>query len=469
MMQKIFSFLQGKKRNWLIPLILGSISLILSLIMMGVLKINQGDFFNHLLSAFIFANFFTNIFVAINYLGIILLALIVILAIHGRKGHLDIYILAAFQTWLAILTLAASKSSANYAFYQTCAVIQAALLAIIYFIALFSVFSKYQSHATIVGRFLKRIFGVLSLRNKTDGLLTYSDYKKWYFKLIYGILFIILVGVLIFALLPILWLIASAFKSTQELQSEFSFFPKDFDITKVGAVFMEVQFYKYMLNSLVVSFMAIIFSVLFNGLLAYAISIIKPKFHRIAFGAIMISYMIPAILGIVPLFGEINAVKEFISKIFGNSRLFLEYGYLNYFFLALAFGANAFYFIMFKNFFDSIPKSLIEAARVDGASNLQIFFRVVLPISMPIVGIVAIFTLTASWADFLLPELLLTDSNFHTLMVSIFNYKNNMGTLNGSEDKLLMYLVLSMIPQVILFVVFQKQIMNSNVSSGIKE
>ena len=150
------------------------------------------------------------------------------------------------------------------------------------------------------------------------------------------------------------------------------------------------------------------------------------------------------------------------------ARLELE-GYAWYLPLCLLYGANAYYFMMFKNYFDTIPRALFEAAEIDGANSIEMFFRVALPLSKPIVGVVSIFAMTASWADFLLPYLLLQDDSLATVMVKIYNLKMNMSNMMGfGIDKYLMALSISILPQIIVFALFQKQITGTNATSGVK-
>ena len=113
-----------------------------------------------------------------------------------------------------------------------------------------------------------------------------------------------------------------------------------------------------------------------------------------------------------------------------------------------------------------IPKALIEAAKVDGLSDFGIFLKIVLPLSKSIISVVAIFTMTAAYSDFLLPYILLVDDKMQTVMVAIYNLSGT-DTIDASE--MLMLLVLSIIPQVIIFIIFQKQIMNTSANSGMKE
>ncbi len=294
-----------------------------------------------------------------------------------------------------------------------------------------------------------------NLHHKTEGILTWQDYKHPWAYIVYTGIVIFLTLVLFAAIVPAIWLFISSFKTTAELyQVPYVLWPSDFNLQKLVEVWQYLDFTKYFVNSLVVVLGAVICSVVFNGILAYVISIIKPKGHKIVFGAVMLSYMIPAVTSIVPLFKNIAALNLIDS-------------YIPLWFI---FGANAFYFMMFKNYFDSIPKALLEAARLDGASDLQIFFMIVAPLSKPIMGVVAIFTTTAAWSDFLLPYLVLQDESMQTVMVKIFSIQSTIATNpDFGPDKLLMLLSISIIPQIILFIVFQKQITGTSVTSGMKE
>ena len=293
------------------------------------------------------------------------------------------------------------------------------------------------------------------LCNKSEGILTWQDYKHPWAHVLYVAIIIFLTLVLFAAIVPAVWLFISSFKSTAELyQVPYVLWPSEFDLGKLVEVWKYLDFTKYFVNSLIVVVGAVVCSVVFNGILAYAISILKPRGHKIVFAAVMLSYMIPAVTSIVPLFKNIamlNLIDSYIP-------------------LWFIFGANAFYFMMFKTYFDSIPKALLEAARLDGASDLQIFFSIVAPLSKPIMGVVAIFTTTAAWSDFLLPYLVLQDEGMQTVMVKIFSIQSTIATNpDFGPDKLLMLLSISIIPQIILFIVFQKQITGTSSTSGMKE
>lgn len=295
-----------------------------------------------------------------------------------------------------------------------------------------------------------------ALHQEQNTLFNFQDFKKHRYRFLYFVFVFVLVAFLLTAIIPILWLFITSFKTVDEINSTtYHLFPAEFHLSKVIEVWNKAHFGRYFLNSIFVGVGASVCAVFFNGLMAYAVNIIKPKGYKVVHILIMIAYMIPAVTGIIPIFTWLSAIG------------FTE-GYLPYLALMLIFGANAFYYVNFKNYFESIPKSLFEAAKMDGCSDFKIFFKVVLPLSKPIIGVVSIFALTASWSDFLLPYLLLQDQELYTIMVEIFQIQTTIG--NGfTNDEFLMLLVLSIIPQLIMFFLFQKQITNSTATSGIKE
>lgn len=289
------------------------------------------------------------------------------------------------------------------------------------------------------------------LNDKMDGILNFSDYKSIKNKVVYGIFIFLLIVFVLTSLIPIIWLFVSSFKTNTELSSsQYHFFPENFDLGKILVVWEKIDFGKYYFNTIIVVIGAVICSVVFNGLLAYAIAVLKPFGYKVINALILLGYMVPAALGIFPLVISITKV-----------------GLINsYVPLWLMFGANAYYYLLFKDSFEKIPAAVIEAARVDGMNDLQIFFRIVIPLSKSIIGVVAIFTMTAAYSDFLLPYNILSSTEIQTVMVAIYNI---IPTDTLTLDEELMLLVISIIPQIIIFIIFQKQIMNTSASSGMKE
>lgn len=289
------------------------------------------------------------------------------------------------------------------------------------------------------------------LSEKRDGLLNFSDYKTIGNKIAYGVFIFLLVVFALTAIVPILWLFITSFKTVTEINSnEYHLFPKVFDLGKMLDVWNKVDFGRYYLNTLIVVVGAVVCSTIFNGLLAYAVAILKPFGYKVVNTLVLLGYMIPSALAIFPLIMQISKVGMIDS----------------YIPLWLMFGANAYYYMLFKDYFEKIPKALIEAAKVDGLSDFGIFIHIVLPLSKSIISVVAIFTMTAAYSDFLLPYIILDDDNMRTIMVAIYDLSSD---TNIDASEMLMLLVISIIPQVIIFILFQKQIMNTSANSGMKE
>ena len=128
-------------------------------------------------------------------------------------------------------------------------------------------------------------------------------------------------------------------------------------------------------------------------------------------------------------------------------------------------GANAYWVILFKNYFEGLPKDFLEAARLDGCSDFQVFTKIVLPLSKPIMVVIVIFAICAAWSDFLMPYLLLNGTAKETVMVKLYSFQNSIKTNQIDIIRAVLY---SIIPPTILFAIFQKQIMGGVMSGGIK-
>lgn len=289
------------------------------------------------------------------------------------------------------------------------------------------------------------------LNSKRDGLLNFSDYKTISNKIVYGVFIFLLIMFALVALVPILWLLITSFKTVNEINStDYHLFPEVFDINKLLSLWKKLDFTRYYVNTFIVVIGAMICSVVFNGLLAYAVGVLKPIGYKVVNVMILLGYMIPSALAMFPLLMQLTDLKLIDS----------------YLPLWLMFGANAYYYLLFKDYFEKIPSALIDAAKVDGLSDFGIFLHIVLPLSKSIIGVVAIFTMTAAYSDFLLPYLILQDEDMQTVMVAVYNLS---GTTTLDASEMLMLLVISIIPQIIIFIIFQKQIMNNAASSGMKE
>ena len=265
----------------------------------------------------------------------------------------------------------------------------------------------------------------------------------------YGVILLLCVLMVILAVFPLVWVMLAGFKDLKEFVSSTSFFPRSFSPQPFATTWNQLGIAKNYLNSLLFVAGSVVCALIFNGLLGYGIGILKPKGHKIVKRLILLSLLMPTTISIVPLFMNIQNLG------LGNSFIPLW----------LSYGANAMYVILFVQFFESLPISIIEAGRIDGCSQLQTFFRIVLPLSKPICTVIAIFAVNAAWSDFLLPYLVLRGGSLQTVMVRLFVFSTEQ-TVNA--DTMMRSVVFSMIPPIILFFIFQKQLTENAVSVGIK-
>ena len=286
------------------------------------------------------------------------------------------------------------------------------------------------------------------MRQRTGVIREYDMHsvsvRVWY-AVIYALC--ILMGVI--AVFPLIWVVLAGFKDLKEFMSSTSLLPKSFSPEQFKKTWSQLGLAKNYLNSFISVAGSVVCALLFNGLLGYGLSILKPKGYGIVKKLVMLSLLVPATISIVPLFMNIQRLGM------GNSFLPLW----------LSYGANAMYVVLFIQFFESLPVSMIEASRIDGCSALQTFFRIVLPLSKPICAVITIFAVNAAWSDFLLPYLVLRGGQLQTVMVRLFVFSTEQ-TVNA--DTMMRSVVFSMIPPIILFILFQKQLTENNVSVGIK-
>jgi len=284
--------------------------------------------------------------------------------------------------------------------------------------------------------------------NKDEGTLRYYDLHSIRHKVLAILIFVACIVMLVISFFPAIWVLLASFKENAEFRKEATILPAKFNFNNYLETWNKLKFMRYYINSSFVVLGSIICSVVFNGLLAYGLAILKPRGHKIVLSLVMWSLLIPSTTSIVALFVNITKL--------GLSGTFIP--------LWLGIGANAFYVILFKQFFEGIPKELIEAAKLDGCGILQTFIKIMLPLSKAIVVVIAIFTINAAWSDFLLPYLVLNGSGKETVMVRLFTFR----TSTATDVEILRAVAFSIIPPIILFTIFQKQITAGATAGALK-
>ncbi len=276
------------------------------------------------------------------------------------------------------------------------------------------------------------------------GILTSTDMKQKKYKLLYAVIFAIIITYCVITLLPVVWIILSGFKDVKEMYSmPVKFFPKEIDLGKIFKVWTEMKFYKYYISTFTMALGAVVATCITAGLAGYSLSRLKPVGSKVILTLLFWIMLMPGTLRTVPLY---MTFKEF--PVLGISLL------NTYWPMWLLAASNIFNIILFKNFFDGISGSIIEAAKIDGATDIGIFARVVLPLSVPVFMTVAIFTFNGQIGQFFWPYLLINKKELTVLGVQLFNMKSSSYTM----DYQMLAILFSILPQLVVFAIFQKRI-----------
>lgn len=294
---------------------------------------------------------------------------------------------------------------------------------------------------------------MLSFEKKDKGFITKIEFKNSKVRLLYCVFFLILLLLSFIFIVPTLWMILSAFKDTQEfLQVPPTLIPKSFDINKIATVWSKTAFGKSFLATLIMVLGNLIFCLVCNGLAGYVLSRLKPKGSGLIMALVLWTMMMPENISMVPRFMTFKDFPVFHFSLIDS-----------YWPMWLMEGANAFYVLIFKSFFDTISQSYIEAARIDGCSDIRVFTSIILPLSKPVFMSVSIFTVTHSWGSFFWPYLVVHSEYLKPVGVKIFTLQPVI-----SVDEYIMSLVFVIVPPVIFFLLFQKNIMEGVSLGGIK-
>lgn len=272
-------------------------------------------------------------------------------------------------------------------------------------------------------------------------------------RLVQIVAFTVLVFVALLMFVPFLFSIATSLKTIPEaaqLSIGNMFWPQNPTLAGFEIAF-DSNIARWFLNSTLVALAWIVGRAIMDTMAGYAFARMEFPGRNILFIVVLGTMMVPGIVTIIPKFILLQ-----------DLGLFNTYGALTIPFLADAFGI----FLM-KQFFESIPRDLEEAARIDGANRYQIFRQIVLPNAIPAVTALAIFSFQGSWNAFLEPLLFVSggSTDLYTLPVGLAQFR---AQFNTNWPVLMAIAVITTVPMAIFFVVFQRYFIASNVTSGIK-
>ncbi|SBT51705.1 sugar ABC transporter permease [Micromonospora auratinigra] len=268
-----------------------------------------------------------------------------------------------------------------------------------------------------------------------------------------------LVGVLAvaFSLFPILFVISAALNPLGTLSST-ELLPTGASFENFTNLFQKTAFGHWFLNSLLLAGVASFASIFLSSLAAYAFSRMRFAGRRVGLLTLLLIQMFPQFLAIVAIFLIFTTITDLYPSIGFNTPwgLFLLY-------MGGALGANTW---LMKGFFDTLPKELDESATMDGASHVQVFFRIMLPLVAPILAVTGLLAFIGSINEFIIANVFLTEPNSKTLAVGMFGLvagerNNNFGMFAAGT-------LLTAIPTVLVFQILQRYIVSGLTAGAVK-
>lgn len=284
------------------------------------------------------------------------------------------------------------------------------------------------------------------------GIISPADWRqrrvRWTMRMIHGatLLFLLIVG-----LGPLLWMAKASITPTQDtLRAPMALWPHGFDLTTFVTAWTQTHIDRYLLNTVSIAFGSWVAQIVVATTAGYALSVLRPRFTRLMTGLVVATLFVPPIVLLVPLYLTVVDVPILHVRMIDS-----------FWAVWLPAGASAVNIILIKRFFDNLPREIYEAARVDGAGPFRLFWSIVLPMSRPIVGVVSVFAVIATWKDYLWPLLVLRDPDLQPLSVRL-------PTLQPTTelDIFIAALTISTLIPIALFLAFQRMFLRGAGLSG---
>jgi len=260
---------------------------------------------------------------------------------------------------------------------------------------------------------------------------------------------ILVLGALSF-IYPFIWMAFATIKPESEIMN-LSIWPSKFTLDSYRAVFEKIPIGSAFFNSVLVSSAITASALMFSSMVGYSLTFINFKGKSIIFNLILFTMMIPFQITLIPTY-----------------ILIVKFGWTDsYMALIIPFMVSGFGIFMFRQYFRSIPRDLIDAARIDGSNDLTILFRVIWPNAVPAMVTVGIITFLSAWNEVLWPLIVIRDQTMMTMpqMVTLFALG---GSAEMQQGVILASAMLLSLPVIVVYMFFQRYFIESMASSGVK-
>ncbi len=261
------------------------------------------------------------------------------------------------------------------------------------------------------------------------------------------------VVVLIIALIcavPLWYILINTFKTVPDMATNPLGLPKQWTLRNYTRAFATVPIVRSLANTLIVTFFGVLFQVLIGALAAYGMILRKSIFTSVIGVILMIAFVIPAQSTLIPLYRMESSVG-LVNTLLGLIIMYL--------------GGAVFCYFLIVGYMQSLPFEVIEAARIDGAGPLRIFWSIVLPLIRPILTTVVVFQTMSTWNDFMTANVFISSSNLRTIVLQVYNA---VGQFTTDWPSFMTITVLALIPVFVFFIFCQKWIVSGLVAGAVK-
>jgi len=264
---------------------------------------------------------------------------------------------------------------------------------------------------------------------------------------------VLFVGLLAFGAIPIVWMVRAAVSSTTDLlQHPLSLIPDPARWENIPTAWDLLDIGQYLVNTVVLVGGSWLVQLIVSATAGYALAVIRPWYGKVVYGAFLVTLFVPGTVTLIALYLTVLDLPLLGIGITDTPWA-----------VWLPAGANAFTILLVKQFFEEIPRDLFEAAQLDGAGWWTIFWRIVLPMSRPILAVVSLLSIMSAWKEFLWPLIVLSDPTTQPLAVAL-------PRLAQATDPayLIAGMLIASIPPILIFLIFQRSIVRGIGFTGLK-
>ncbi|MGF9710656.1 MULTISPECIES: carbohydrate ABC transporter permease [Paenibacillus] len=264
------------------------------------------------------------------------------------------------------------------------------------------------------------------------------------------IVYVLLLVLSLLWIFPVIWILLSSLKTTTDLYSfPPKFLPEPVTFEHFINAFEKGNFGVYFLNSAIVTVSSTLLLLLINSMAGFALAKYRFKGDTVLLVGFISTLMIPLEVIMIPIFKVISYLGL----------------YNNLLSIIIPPAATPTGVFLMRQYLLTVPDELLEAARMDGASEWKIYWSIILPIAKPILAVLAIFSFMWRWDDFLWPLIGISDPSLYTIQLALSNF---IGEFNVDWGSLLAMSVITMIPVLVVFIMFQRYFVKGMVTSGMK-